>query len=98
MIATYLLVLLTSYLVKAYDQDKSKIGVYLFGAAYCGKDKYKTMQLAGPASGFIYQDTLYNVKTDLQGFIGYLSSKKTIYMSLRGSSSELNWLDDVEVK
>jgi len=98
MIAKLLLALLTSYLVNAYDQDQSKIGVYLSGAAYCGKDKYKTMQLAGPAEGFVYQDTLYDVKTDLQGFIGYLSSKKTIYVSLRGSSSALNWLDDAEVK
>ena len=102
MISIIVLALLSSYLtmelVKAFDHDQSKIGVYLSGAAYCGKDKYKTMQLAGPASGFVYQDTLYDVKTDLQGFIGYLSSKKTIYVSLRGSSSALNWLDDIEIK
>jgi Lipase (class 3) len=98
MIAIFLIVLLTSFVVKAYDQDQSKICVYLSGAAYCGKDKYKTMQLSGPASGFVYEDTLYDVKTDLQGFVGYLSSKKTIYVSLRGSSSVLNWLDDAEVK
>lgn len=45
--------------VNCYDIDQANIGEYLSGAAYCGKDKYKTMQLAGPASGFVYQDTLY---------------------------------------
>jgi len=43
--------------------------------------------LASPASGFAYRDTSYDIKTDLQGCVGYLSSKKTIYVALRGSSS-----------
>lgn len=89
---------LTNKNVNGYDIDQANIGEYLSGAAYCGKDKYKTMQLDGVASGFVYQDTLYDIKTDLQGYIGYLSSKKTIYVALRGSSSVLNWLDDAEVK
>lgn len=84
--------------VKSYDISNANICEYLSGAAYCGKEQYKTMHLDGPASGFVYQDTLYDIKTDLQGYIGYLSSKKTIYVALRGSSSVLNWLDDAEVK
>lgn len=82
----------------AYDLEQANICEYLSGAAYCGKDKYKTMELVGSASGFVYQDTLYDVKTDLEGYTGYLSSTKTIYVVLRGSSSLLNWLDDAEVK
>jgi hypothetical protein len=93
-----LLFLLTIFCVNCYDVDQANICEYLSGAAYCGKDKYKSMRLAGLAEGFVYQDTLYDVKTDLQGYIGYLNSKKTIYVALRGSSSALNWLDDVEVK
>ena len=96
------IILLTSYFftssIEAYNSEQANICEYLSGAAYCGKDTYKTMKLAGPASGFVYQDTLYDVKTDLQGYVGYLSSKKTIYVALRGSSSALNWLDDAEVK
>jgi len=84
--------------VKSYDLEQANICEYLSGAAYCGKENYKTMKLGGPASGFIYQDTLYDIKTDLQGYIGYLTSKKKIYVALRGSSSLLNWLDDAEVK
>ena len=56
------------------------------------------MTLAGPATGFIYKDTLYDSKTDLQGFIGILSTTKTIYVVLRGTSSTMNWIDDFEVK
>ena len=94
----FLLGILTNFLAIAYDQSQALTSVYLSGAAYCGKEKYSTMKVAGPATGFVYEETLYDVKTDLQGFIGYLSSKKTIYVSIRGSSSALNWLADFEVK
>lgn len=81
-----------------YNLQKANVTVYLSGAAYCGKDQYKSMILSGPATGFVYEDTLYDIKSDLQGYIGYLSTTKTIYVALRGSSSALNWLDDAEVK
>ena len=80
------------------DLNHLSTGVWLSGAAYCGKDQYKTMKLGGPATGFVYKDTLYDSKTDIQGYIGTLSSTKTIYVVLRGSSSVMNWLDDFEVK
>ena len=72
-------------------------GVWLSGAAYCGKDKYNTMQVAGPASGFKVSTILYDPKTDLQGFTGVLGTSKTIYVVFRGSSSLLNWIDDAEI-
>lgn len=84
--------------VFCYDSNQLNTGVWLSGAAYCGKDLYKTMILGGPASGFTYKETLYNVKTDLQGYIGVLPTTKTIYVAIRGSSSTMNWLDDFEVK
>jgi hypothetical protein len=81
-----------------YDSTQLTTGVWLSGAAYCGKDNYKTMKLDGPATGFVYKDTLYDIKTDLQGYTGILSNTKTIYVALRGSSSLINWLDDLEVR
>jgi len=84
--------------VSSYDSAQLNTGVWLSGAAYCGKDKYSSMILKGPASGFVYKDTLYDVKTDLQGYIGILPTTKSIYVVLRGSSSAVNWLDDFEVK
>lgn len=82
----------------SYSNPQLNVGVWLSGAAYCGKDAYPSMTLAGPASGFEYVATLYDVKTDLQGFVGALESTKTLYVVLRGSSSTMNWLDDFEVK
>ena len=81
-----------------YDSTQLSTCVWLSGAAYCGKEKYTSMKLSGPASGFIYKNTLYDIKTDLQGYIGILPSTKSIYVVLRGSSSIINWLDDFEVK
>ena len=81
-----------------YNSTQLTTGVWLSGAAYCGKEIYNTMKLDGPAKGFIYKDTLYDVKTDLQGYIGILPSTKSIYVVLRGSSSLMNWLADLEVK
>jgi len=81
-----------------FDLEQLNTSVWLSGAAYCGKEKYETMRLSGPATDFIYKDTLYDSKTDLQGFIGILSSTKSIYVVIRGSSSKMNWLDDLEVR
>jgi len=81
-----------------YDINQMNINVWLSGAAYCNKNIYNTMQLNGPAKGFEYKTTLYDSKTDLQGFIGVLSSVKSIYVVLRGSSSRRNWLEDFEAR
>ena len=92
--------LFLSFLSKVftYDLTQLKTGVWLSGAAYCGKDKYPSMILNGPAAGFTYKETLYDSKTDLQGYIGVLPTTKSIYVVIRGSSSTMNWLDDFEVK
>jgi triacylglycerol lipase len=87
-----------TYNISAYDLNQATISVYLSGAAYCGKDHYKSMVLSGSATGFVYEDTLYDIAADLQGYIGYLPSTKSIYVALRGSSSAMNWLDDAEIK
>jgi hypothetical protein len=96
----YLLLLLNllGVSINAYNIKQANISVYLSGAAYCNKDNYSIMKLDGPANGFITDSILYNVKTDIQGYIGYLPSSKTIYTVIRGSSSVLNWLDDLEVR
>jgi hypothetical protein len=82
----------------SYDYSQLNTGVWLSGAAYCGKDKYNTMILGGPATGFTYKETIYDAKTDLQGYIGILPTTNSIYVVIRGSSSAMNWLDDFEVK
>jgi hypothetical protein len=80
------------------EQEQINVCVWLSGASYCSKDEYSTMNIGGPASGFVYKDTLHDLKTDLQGYIGILENTQSIYVVLRGSSSIMNWLDDFEVK
>lgn len=81
----------------AYNSEIANTAVWLSGAAYCGKDNYKTMKLSGPATNFIVNNVLYDAKSDLQGYVGILKSTKTIYVVFRGSSSKLNWMADFEV-
>ena len=87
-----------NFIINAYDIQQMNTCVWLSGAAYCGKEKYGYMKVAGPASGFIHRYSLYDPKTDLEGYIGIIPNYKTIYVVFRGSSSKLNWLDDFEVK
>jgi hypothetical protein len=94
----FFLLILFYFTNASYNSTYAQVGVYLSGAAYCGKDKYSTMVLSGPAKGFVVTGTIYDIPTDLQGYIGYLDSTKSIHIVLRGSSSILNWLDDFEVK
>ena len=80
-----------------YDPNQAEISVWLSGAAYCGKDNYSKMSLTGKATGFIVDAVLHDSKTDLQGFTGVLPSEETIYAVYRGSSSVLNWIDDMDI-
>lgn len=81
-----------------YNTQTASISVWLSGAAYCGREQYDTMVLGGSASNIIIKKTLYDPKTDLQGFVGVSSQTKQIIIAFRGSSSILNWMDDFEVK
>jgi hypothetical protein len=81
-----------------YSLKEAYTSVWLSGATYCNKENYDNMVLTGPASGFVVTDTLYDRPTDMQGFIGYLPSTKTIYVTFRGSYSVLNWIDNLQVK
>lgn len=80
--------------ILSYDLNQANVNVWLSAAAYCDKESYYTMKLAGPASGFIVKEILYDKKTDVEGYIGILPSTKTIHVVIRGSSSVRNWIDD----
>lgn len=79
-------------------RERMNVSVWLSGAAYCEKHQYPTMVLGGPAQGFVYHTTLYDWRTDVQGYIGVLHSTKTIYVVIRGSESVRNWIRDFEVR
>ena len=46
-----------NFIINAYDIQQMNTCVWLSGAAYCGKEKYGYMKIAGPASGFIHRYT-----------------------------------------
>lgn len=96
----FILFLLQSIMFRlyAYDSTQTLINVWLSGAAYCDKNDYSTMKLSGEAYGFIYKNTIYDIHTDIQGFVGFIPIYKTIYVVFRGTSSLLNWMSDFEVK
>ena len=84
--------------VHAYFFQVAETAVWLSGAAYCDKENYMDMVLAGPASGFVVSNILYDKITDLQGYIGIMPKTKTIYVTFRGSSSVLNWINNLKIK
>lgn len=81
----------------AFNQDDGFKGVYLSAAAYCGFDKYQSIEFTGSLQGFKVTKNLHGFY-DVEGFIGYLPSDKTIYVSFRGSSDIQNWIANLEVK
>jgi len=78
-------------LVRALDPLMT--GVWLSGAAYCPKELYSTMRL--DSIDFVYNATLHNGWSDLQGFIGRVLPDE-IWVIFRGSSSVRNWIHDLE--
>lgn len=75
---------------------QANISLYLSAAAYCDKSTYPTRTFIGPTTGFKYTMTIYDQMTDTQGFVRYLPSDKSIYVSYRGSSSIKNWISNLD--
>jgi hypothetical protein len=83
--------------ISSYDPLQHNINVWLSGSAYCDKSAYSSMKIGGNATNFIVTETLHDVLTDVQGFVGVLHDTKTIHVSIRGSYSVRNWVDDFEI-
>lgn len=92
----FIFILFISYVFGSYNQHE--VCLWLSGASYCDKFDYYIMNVGGPASGIEIHNTIYDPRTDLQGFIGTLNRTNSIYVVFRGSSSPLNWIYDLELK
>lgn len=79
----------------AFSKTQATTSLWLSAAAYCGKSAYKTHSFKGPTAGFVVTYVIYDVGTDTEGYIGYLPSDNSIYVTYRGSSSILNWISDL---
>ena len=55
-----------------------------------------TTCMKGPAIGFVATQVIQNILYDVQGFVGYLPSDQSIYVSYRGSESINNWVTDFD--
>lgn len=82
--------------IPAYDNNQALKSLWLSAAAYCGKDAFKSHVFKGPTSGFVYTNTISDLVTDTQGYVGYLPSDSSIYVVYRGSSSIANWITNLE--
>jgi len=80
----------------SFSLDQANISAYLSAGAYCNKDDYSTMVFKGPAQGFKLFHTVFDSKTDTQGFIGVLDSDSSIYVTYRGSSTISNWIVNID--
>ena len=77
---------------QSYDINEANTCVLLSAQAYCNKEKYETMT---PVQNFQMKTVLYDKSTDMEGYIGTINRK--IYIVFRGSSSVLNWIEDIDV-
>jgi hypothetical protein len=85
------------YARSSFSLNAANISAYLSAGAYCGVDRYMSMELKGPASGFVVTDMIYDEKTDTQGYVGILPSDSSIYIVFRGSTSITNWIINMDV-
>jgi predicted lipase len=64
--------------------------------AYCGINEYLTHSFSGTIADFQVTKVIYNKSHDAEGFVGFLPSQKSIYVSFRGSESFSNWYDNLD--
>ena len=81
-----------------YTDQQAKISLELSQNAYCGHGHYLSHTYTGAASGFVATKSLYSgIWQDTEGFVGYLPSDSSIYVSFRGSLTIQNWITDLSI-
>ena len=83
------------FAMAAYDPNQAQISLMLSQVAYCGRDQYMTHNFTGVCKGFKVTYVIYAEKQEIEGFVGYLPSDKSIYVVLRGTSNIKNWETDL---
>jgi len=78
-----------------YSDSQANISVMLAAEAHCGHDNIMENTWIGTATGFVPTMPIYSgIFLDAEGYIGYLPSDQSIYVSFRGSVSVQNWITD----
>lgn len=79
----------------SFSKSQAETSLWLSAAAYCGKSAYKTHVFKGPTAGFVVTSVVSDTASDTEGYIGYLPSDQSIYVTFRGSSSIRNWVTNL---
>lgn len=79
-----------------FDNEVAKLAVKLCAYSICSPDSYLSIDYK-LGENIIFKPT-YKVlgKSDINGYIGYISSLKFICIVFRGSVSEANWIADLK--
>lgn len=96
LLAYLLAVLIVALSAVSYDSTEADVCLYLSSAAFCDPAQYESHVFTGIASGFNTTLTIHETKYDTYGYVGYLPSRKTIYVTYRGSEGWQNWMANIE--
>ena len=80
-----------------WSYDQTMISFDLAKTAYCGYQKYESHVFTGAAKGFVTTHVIYDDQYDVEGYIGYLASDNSIYVTFRGTDSDRNMFVDGQV-
>jgi len=79
-----------------YSAAQAEISRQLSSDTYCNKENYLSHTYEGAAKGFVATYVVEQPLYDVQGYVGYLPSDKSIYVAYKGSDSINNWVTDFD--
>eukprot|EP01039_Chlorochromonas_danica_P008946 gene8946-9869_t len=79
-----------------FDWLVANTSLWLSAATYCDVSTYLTRSYLGYSGGFIPYYEINNLERDVQGFIGVMPAQNTIYIAFRGSTSVIDWLNNLD--
>lgn len=79
--------------VAEFNIAQANISLWVSTVTNCGAAKYKSHEFKGPIKGFVVTDIISDWK-DTEGYIGYLPSDRSIFVTIRGTSSVRNVITD----
>merc|ERR1712046_482300 len=84
-----------------WNTDQAEISFELSLASYCGHERVMDYPFVGHTEGFVVTKPIWNPENEVTGFIGYLPSDQSIWVTFRGTVGQKNWdvdFDSVKVK
>lgn len=81
----------------SFDWTSGTYALWHSANAYCSPETYLTRSNKGYLSGFVATYHIYDKSSDTQGYVGYTTSQKTIYVVFRGSETLDNWVTNIDM-